>query len=230
MSSEVVPEKLQDLWSEVDQYVNDKLVPQDPAFESAVRTSAEAGLPEIAVTASQGKLLHLLARSIGARNILEVGTLGGYSTIWMGRALPHDGRLVTLEYSAKHAEVARKNIEHAGLSGIVELREGAALDTLPNLAAERRAAFDFIFIDADKENNAAYFEWALKLSRAGGLIFIDNVVWHGEVADSASKELKILGIRRLNELLAKETRVIATTIQTVGSKGYDGFTLALVLG
>jgi predicted O-methyltransferase YrrM len=205
-------------------------VPSDAALDFARQTSEAAGLPQIAVTPSQGKLLHLLARSLGAVNILEIGTLGAYSTIWLARALAEGGRLVTLEADAKHAEVARANIANAELSERIELREGPALDTLPELAAEGLAAFDFIFIDADKENNANYFEWALKLSRPGSLIFIDNVIREGEVANVANDDPMVLGVRQLNEALAKEPRVVATTIQTVGAKGYDGFTLVLVLG
>lgn len=217
------------LWTKVDDYINAKLIPADPALKSARKAASAAGLPDIAVTPSQGKLLHLLARSVKARSILEIGTLGAYSTIWMARALPANGRLITLEFSSKHAHVARKNIARAGLSRKVELREGAALDTLPKIAAERRR-FDFFFIDADKENNANYFQWALKLSHPGSLMFIDNVIRDGEVANARSKDPMIQGVRRLNDLLAKEKRVVATTIQTVGAKGYDGFTLALVVG
>lgn len=216
------------LWTNVDDYINSNLISADRALNAARKTAAAAGLPDIAVTPSQGKLLHLLARSIKARNILEIGTLGGYSTIWLARALPANGKLITLEFSPKHAQVARKNIAHAGLSKRVELREGPALDTLPKLAAERRR-FDFFFIDADKENNANYFQWALKLSRPGSLIFVDNVIRDGKVADPRSKDPMIQGVRRLNDLLKKENRVLATTVQTVGAKGYDGFTLALVL-
>lgn len=217
------------LWTKVDDYINDQLVPADPALNAARKAAAAAGLPDIAVTPSQGKLLHLLARSIKARNILEIGTLGAYSTIWLARALPANGKVITLEFSPKHAQVARKNIARAGLSKKVDLREGAALETLPKLAAERRR-FDFFFIDADKENNANYFQWALKLARPGSLIFVDNVIRDGKVANARSKDPMIQGVRRLNDLLKKEKRVVATTIQTVGAKGYDGFTLALVLG
>jgi predicted O-methyltransferase YrrM len=222
--------KMQKMWTAVDDYIDSHLVPPDPVLEFAQQSAAAAGLPRIAVTPSQGKLLHLLARSRNARHILEIGTLAAYSTVWLARALPADGRLITLEFNPKHAEVARKNIAHAGLSEIVELREGPALEILPEIAAEGLPPFDFIFIDADKENNAGYFEWALRLSHPGSLIFVDNVIREGAVADPGSNDPMILGVRRLNELLAKETRVIATTIQTVGSKGYDGFTLALVLG
>jgi predicted O-methyltransferase YrrM len=229
MIPEAMQKAMQKTWTEVDEYIEGQLMPRDPALEFARRTSAEAGLPAIAVTATQGRLLQLLALSVNARNILEVGTLGAYSTIWLARALPADGRLVTLEASSKHAEIARENIANAGFSETVELREGPALDTLPELAAEGLAPFDLIFIDADKENNAEYFSWGLKLSRPGSLIFIDNVIREGAVADSESDDPMVQGVQRLNEALAKETRVMATTIQTVGSKGYDGFTLALVV-
>ena len=225
----MVPDELQQTWTAVDGYIDSQLVASDLALDFARQTSEAAGLPQIAVTPSQGKLLHLLARSVGAVNILEIGTLGAYSTIWLARALPDGGRLVTLEADPTHAEVARSNIANAELADRVELREGAALETLPELAAEGLAAFDFIFIDADKENNANYFEWALKLSRPGSMIFIDNVIREGAVADEASDDPMVLGVRRLNEALTKEPRVVATTIQTVGAKGYDGFTLALVL-
>lgn len=226
----MIPDELQNTWTAVDQYIDSRLAPPDAALEYAQRKSVEAGLPQIAVTASQGKLLHLLARSVNARAILEIGTLGAYSTIWLARALPEDGRLVTLEADAKHAEVSRGNLAHAGLSEQVELREGPALDSLPELAAEGLAPFDFIFIDADKENNANYFAWAMKLARPGSLIFVDNVIREGEVANAASDDPMVRGVRRLDELLERESRVVATTIQTVGAKGYDGFTLALVLG
>lgn len=224
-----IPDSLQQTFSAVDDYINDCLIPSDPALEAALKASEAAGLPQIAVSPSQGKLLHLLARSVDARNILEIGTLGGYSTIWMARALPDGGRLTTLEFSPKHAEVARANLAHAVLAEKVELHLGPALDTLPKIAAENRPPFDFIFIDADKQNNAGYFEWALKLARPGSLILVDNVIRDGEVADASSTDPQVLGVRWLNELLARETRVLATTVQTVGSKGYDGFTLALVL-
>jgi predicted O-methyltransferase YrrM len=180
------------------------------------------------VSPNQGKLLLVLARAVGARTILEIGTLGGYSTIWLARALPIDGHLITLEADPKHAEVARANIAQAGLASVVELRLGRAVDTLPKLAAERRGPFDLIFIDADKRNNPDYFAWALKLSRRGSLIIADNVVRNGAVVDATSGDPSIQGVRRFNELLAAEPRVSATTIQTVGSKGYDGFAIALV--
>jgi predicted O-methyltransferase YrrM len=219
----------QELWTAVDQYINATLIPRDPVLEAALHASAEAGLPPIQVSPPQGKLLHLLARSQGARHILEIGTLGGYSSIWLARALPPDGRLLTLEANAKHAEVARSNFARAGLAGFIELRLGQALHTLSQLATEARGSFDFIFIDANKSTMAEYFEWALKLSRRGTMIIADNVIRDGAVIDAASKDADVQGVRRFNEQLAREARVSATEIQTVGSKGYDGFALALVL-
>lgn len=214
-------------WTAVDEYVNDLLIGSDPALEAALETSSAAGLPPIAVSPPQGKLLHLLARSVGARKILELGTLGAYSTIWMGRALPSDGKLITLEYDPKHAEVARGNIARAGLAQKVEIRLGRAIDTLPQLTGE--APFDLIFIDADKVSYPDYFPWALKLSRPGSLIIADNIVRKGAVADPSSDDENVQAVRRYNELLAAEPRVSATVIQTVGSKGYDGFAMALVV-
>jgi len=230
MITDKIPADLQQTWTTVDDYINSVLVPSDAALDGALARSAAAELPAIAVTPSQGKLLHLLARTINAKRILEIGTLGAYSTIWMARALPGDGRLITLEYSPKHADVARANIDRAGLGHIIELRQGAALETLPRIAAEGLPPFDMVFIDADKENNAGYFQWALRLTRPGSLILVDNVVRDGAVADGSSADPLVQGVRRLNELLARQPRVCATTIQTVGAKGYDGFTLALVLG
>jgi predicted O-methyltransferase YrrM len=218
----------QEQWTAVDRYITEVLVPGDAALEAALEASAAAGLPPINVTPNQGKLLMLLALIQGARSILEIGTLGGYSTIWLARALPAGGRLITLEADPKHAEVARANIARAGLADVVELRQGRALDTLPQLAAERRGPFDLIFIDADKPSNPDYVVWALALSRRGSLIVIDNVVREGAVADAGSDDPSVRGVRRMNELLAAEPRVSATAIQTVGSKGYDGFALALV--
>ncbi len=218
----------QEQWTEVDRYVADLFVGPDPALDATLQSSDAAGLPSISVSASQGKLLHLLARVQGARNILELGTLGGYSTIWLGRALPADGHLITLEFDPKHAEVARANIARAGLASVVEVRVGRALDTLPQLAAEGRGPFDLIFIDADKPGYPDYLPWALKLSRRGSLIIADNVVRKGAVADAASTDPNVQGVRRFNQLLAAEPRVSATAIQTVGSKGYDGFAMALV--
>jgi predicted O-methyltransferase YrrM len=218
----------EELWTAVDTYINAQLAPSDPALDAALEACTAAGLPNISVTPSQGKLLHLLARMQGAKNILEVGTLGGYSTIWLARALPPHGRLVTLEADPKHAEVASANIARAGLSHLVELREGKALDTLPELAAEGLESFDMIFIDADKRNNPHYFEWALRLSRKGSLIIIDNVVREGAVIEAENSDPNIQGTRRLFDMLANEPRVLTTAIQTVGSKGYDGFAIALV--
>ncbi|KFZ80507.1 methyltransferase [Amycolatopsis sp. MJM2582] len=214
----------QQLWSEVDDYLSGVLVPSDPALEGARKASDEAGLPSIAVAPNQGKLLNLMARMIGARSILEIGTLGGYSTIWLARALPPQGRLVTLEYDPKHAEVARRNIDAAGLGGLVDVRVGKALDLLPSVDGP----IDLAFIDADKANNPAYFEASLKLVRPGGVIVVDNVVRGGAVTDAASEDPNIQGIRRLHEMIAAEPRVDATAIQTVGSKGYDGLTVVLV--
>jgi predicted O-methyltransferase YrrM len=220
----------QQLWTAVDSYISSQLIPSDPVLEATLAASAAAGLPQIAVSAPQGKQLHLLARLMGARNILEIGTLGGYSTIWLARALPPGGHLITLEADPKHAEVAGANIAHAGLGGVVELLAGKALDTLPKVAAELREPFDLIFIDADKENIPQYFIWALKLARRGTLILVDNVIRDGAVIDPANGDARIQGVRRFNEMLAAEPRVAATTIQTVGNKGYDGFTMAVVVG
>jgi predicted O-methyltransferase YrrM len=217
-----------ELWTAVDCYLGDLLVSADPALEAALTASAAAGLPAINVSPVQGKLLHLLARAIGARNVLEIGTLGGYSTIWLARVLPDGGRLISLEADAKHAEVAGANIARAGMENKVEVRLGLALDLLPGLAAEIREPFDFVFIDADKPNNAAYFDWALKLSRPGSIIVVDNVVRDGDVIDAASDSPTVQGVRRFLERLAAEPRVSATAIQTVGTKGYDGFAIALV--
>jgi predicted O-methyltransferase YrrM len=218
----------QETWTAVDQYITETLVQPDSALDAALESSAAAGLPSISVSPSQGKLLHLLARMQGARRILEVGTLGGYSTIWLARALPAGGRVITLEVDPGHANVARDNITRAGLAGVVELRLGAALDTLPQLAAEGGQPFDFVFIDADKVNNPEYFTWALRLSRIGTLIIVDNVIRDGAVIDASSTDPNVQGVRRLYAMLAAESRVSATAIQTVGSKGYDGFSIAIV--
>jgi predicted O-methyltransferase YrrM len=216
-------------WNSVDQYINGLFAAHDAALEATLGASAAAGLPAINVTANQGKLLQILARSVGARKILEIGTLGGYSTIWLARALPSDGRLITLEYEPKHAEVARSNIARAGLTEKVEIRLGNALETLPGLEAAKAGPFDFIFIDADKPGYPDYLVWSLKLSRAGTLIVADNVIRHGDITKSTSRDPRVQGMRRFNELLAAESRVSATEIQTVGSKGYDGFAVALVI-
>lgn len=217
----------QTTWQAVDDYFNQLLIPADEALEAALKASEAAGLPAIQVTAHQGKFLHLLARMMNARKILEVGTLGGYSTIWLARALPADGRLITLEISPKHAEVARANLAQAGLSAVAEVRMGKAVETLPHLANE--APFDLIFIDADKPSNPDYFTWALKLARPGTLIVVDNVVRGGAVADAASTDPNVHGVRRLAEMIKAEPRVSATALQTVGGKGYDGLILALVM-
>jgi predicted O-methyltransferase YrrM len=218
----------QEQWTAVDRYITDLLIPPDPVLDAALADSSAAGLPPISVTPNQGKLLQLLAQILGARNILEIGTLGGYSTIWLARALSKTGRLITLEAEPKHAQIARANIARAGLSDIVEICVGRALDTLPKLAAERRGPFDLIFIDADKPATPDYFTWALKLSRPGSLIIVDNVVRKGAIVDADSLDANVQGIRRFNQMLAADKRVSATAIQTVGSKGYDGFTLALL--
>lgn len=219
---------MQEQWGAVDRYIGEVLFPPDPVLEAALKDSDAAGLPPINVTASQGKLLQLLAQLRGARAVLEIGTLAGYSTIWLARALPDDGRIVTLELDPKHAEVARKNFERAGVTAKIDLRLGRAVDTLEQLAARRAGPFDFIFIDADKASMADYFAWALKLSCVGTLIIVDNVIRKGAVIDAASTDESVRGVRRFNDVLAKEKRVSATTLQTVGAKGYDGFTLALV--
>ena len=216
-------------WTAVDDYLNERLVPPDPALDGALRDSEAAGLPAIQVTPTMGKLLHLLARVQGARRILEIGTLGGYSTIWLARALPAGGRVVTLEFEARHADVARANLKRAGLADVVDLRLGRALDTLPKLQAEGGAPFDVVFIDADKQSNPEYFQWALKLSRVGSVIIVDNVIRDGAVIDADKREPAIEGVRRLNQMLGTEPRVSATALQTVGAKGYDGFALAVVI-
>jgi predicted O-methyltransferase YrrM len=217
-----------ELWTAVDDYFDRALVPSDPALDAANEATEAAGLPMIGVAPNQGKMLQLLARMQGARRILEIGTLGGYSTIWLARALPADGRLITLEVDAKHAEVARRNIDRADLGDVVDLRLGPALETLPKLAAEGFGPFDLIFIDADKPSNAEYFVWALELSRPGTLIIVDNVVRSGEVVDPDNDDPRTLGVHRLNDVIAAEPRVSATAVQTVGRKGHDGFVLALV--
>jgi predicted O-methyltransferase YrrM len=219
----------QDQWTEVDRYITDLLAPADPVLDAALQAAADAGLPPAHVAPNQGKLLAILAQSIGARSILEIGALAGYSTIWLARALAPGGSLITLEADPRHAEIARANLAHAGLTDSVQVRLGRALDTLPQLAAEGRGPFDLVFIDADKVNNADYFAWALKLTRRGSLIVVDNVVRNGAVLDADSDDPSVQGVRRLNAMLAAEPRVTATAIQTVGSKGYDGLAIALVI-
>lgn len=218
----------QEVWSTVERYITDTIVQPDTALDAALAASDAAGLPAINVSPNQGKLLQILAQTIGARHILEIGTLGGYSTIWMARALPPGGRLVTLEADTKHAELARKNIAAAGLADVVDIQIGIALETLPRVAAAARAPFDLIFIDADKTNTVPYFTWALKLSRAGSVIVVDNVVRNGAVTDPTSSDRDVQGMRRFYDVLLNEPRVNATAIQTVGSKGHDGFAIALV--
>ena len=218
----------QDQWTAVDEFVTDLVVHPEQALDSALTASAEAGMPPIAVSAPQGKLLAILARMIGAEKILEIGTLGAYSTIWLARALPAGGRLISLEVDPKHADVARKNLAGAGLDRVAEVRLGPALDTLPALGPE--GPFDLTFIDADKANIPAYFDWAVRLSRPGSVVVVDNVVRNGALIDAATTDENVKGVRRLHEALASDRRVTATTIQTVGSKGYDGFTIALVSG
>jgi predicted O-methyltransferase YrrM len=214
-------------WSAVEAYFEEQLIPSDPAFEAALQASQAAGLPSIQVSASQGKLLHLLALAQGARRILEVGTLGGFSTLWLARALPADGHLVTLELEPRHAEVARGNFVRAGLAERIELHVGPALDTLAQLRAERVAPFDFVFIDADKPNNLGYVQAALDLSRVGTLIVVDNVVREGAVV-ARRRDAAAEGVRRMADWIRHEPRLRATVIQTVGAKGYDGFLLARV--
>lgn len=209
------------IWDDVDSYITDLFVGHDLDF--VTEASDAAGLPSIHVSPPQGKFLHLLARVMGASRILEIGTLAGYSTIWMARALPADGRLVTLEYDPKHAEVARKNIERAGLNETVEIRVGAALDTFPS-----GDVFDLIFIDADKETYPEYFERSLEVVRPGSVIVADNVVRDGDVVDASSDDIRVRGVQRMNEMMASSPRVDATVLQTVGIKGYDGFAMAVV--
>lgn len=219
----------QEKWTEVDRYITDRLLPRDPVLDAVLHASEAAGLPPHNVSPNQGKLLMLLASIHKANNILEIGTLGGYSTIWLARALPANGRLITLESDPEHAKVARNNITRAGLNNTVEIRVGKAIDTLAMLAMENIQPFDLIFIDADKPSNPEYFLWALKLSRKGSLIIADNVVRDGAVIEENSADPKVQGVRRFNEMLGSEPRVTATAIQTVGSKGYDGFAIALVI-
>ena len=219
----------QSQWTAVDNYIADLFAPPDPALDDTLRASAGAGLPAIQVSPAQGKLLHVLALAQNARSILEIGTLGGYSTIWLARALPPGGRLITLEIDPKHAAVARENLARAGFANIARVRVGRALDSLDELYREAEGPFDFVFIDADKPSNPDYFTWALKMSRPGTVIVVDNVVRKGAVADPASEDAAVRGVRRLNQLMAAEPRISATAIQTVGSKGYDGFAVALVL-
>jgi predicted O-methyltransferase YrrM len=220
----------QDLWTSVDRYVSDVLVGHDPALEEALAESAAAGLPAINVAPNQGKMLMLFARMLGARRILEIGTLGGYSTIWLARGLAPGGRVVTLEADPKHAGVARRNLDRAGVGDRVEIVLGKALETLPQVEAMGGGPYDLFFIDADKASIPDYFRWSLKLSRPGSLIVVDNVVREGAVIQADSADESVRGVRRFNELVSAEPRVTATTIQTVGIKKYDGFAMVLVEG
>jgi predicted O-methyltransferase YrrM len=218
----------QDTWTAVDSYINRHLVPADPALNAVLDANAAAGLPPIDVTPSQAKFLFILALLLGARRILEIGTLGGYSTIWLARALPAGGRLITLELESKHAGVARNNIAGAGVAHLVEIRVGPALDSLIQLQSEGAEPFDLIFIDADKPNNPSYLAWALRFSRPGSLIVVDNVVRDGAIVDEADPDPSVRGSRRLFEMLSAEPRLCSTALQSVGSKGYDGLAIALV--
>lgn len=220
---------MQDTWTQVDRYFGDLLAPSDDKLDATLAAMQQGGLPDIEVSRMLGKFLHLLVRISGARRILEIGTLAGYSTIWMARALPEGGSMVTLEIDPHHAEVARANLKIAGVFDRVELRLGRAMEILPVLASTGAGPFDLIFIDADKPSNAEYLAWALKLSRPGTVIVTDNVVREGKVVDAASRDEKVQGARRFAEALAAESRLSATVLQTVGIKGYDGFALAVVL-
>lgn len=220
----------QDTWTRVDEYFNFTIVGIDETLGKALERSTEAGLPEIAVAPNQGKFLQMLARIQGARSILEIGTLGAYSTIWLARALPDDGRLVTLEADPKHAAVARKNIDDAGLGDRIELIEGAALDTLPNLANDDRAPFDLVFIDADKPNNPNYLQWAMKLTSPGSIIIVDNVIRDGKIADTGNEDPNVQGARETFDMVQRQPNLDATALQLVGLKGYDGMIIALVTG
>ncbi|MFJ8529584.1 O-methyltransferase [Bacillus sp. NPDC094106] len=216
-------------WLEIDTYITNQLLPEDPILEKTLEVNIKAGLPAIEVAPNQAKFLYLLALIQGAKRILEIGTLGGYSTIWLARALPADGHLITLESEVHHAEVAKLNIARAGLSNLVEVRIGPALETLPKLHSEGVCPFDLIFIDADKQNNSEYLKWALKLSRKGTVIIADNVVRKGEVVNVSSTDSSVQGVRHFFNILASEPRLSSTAIQTVGSKGHDGFTISVVL-
>jgi predicted O-methyltransferase YrrM len=222
----------EELWSRVDSYLNATLIPADAQLEATLAANAEASLPAIDVSPTQGKFLHMLAQIHGAKRILEIGTLGGYSTIWLGRALPADGKLISMEFNPKHAKVAGQNIARARLSALIEIRVGAAADSLARLVDETPEPFDMIFIDADKPNNSVYLEWAMKLSRKGTVLLVDNVIRQGKIADAASKDASVLGTRVMFEQITKLQQaglLTATALQTVGSKGYDGLCIAIVL-
>jgi predicted O-methyltransferase YrrM len=217
-------------WSKVDRYLEDLFVEEDPILKAALIDAAAAGLPAIQVTAIQGRLLSLLARAIGAQRILEIGTLGGYSTIWLARALPEGGRLISLEVNPVHAETARKNLQRAGLTQKAEVQVGPAVESLKKLAEGGAGPFDLVFIDADKPSYPEYLRWALQLCRQGSLIVADNVIRDGEIADTDSQDPNVQAMRKFNVELAAEPRLLASAIQTVGSKGYDGFAIALITG
>ena len=216
------------LWTEVDRYLSGLLAPHDTALDTVLRTNRKERLPAIDVSPLQGKFLYVMVQMTHARRVLEIGLLGGYSTIWMARALPRGGRIVSLEYNPRHAEIARGNLKHAGVLNRVDIRVGAALDSLPVLAKERGGPFDLIFIDADKENNPKYLEWALRLSRRGSVIVVDNVARHGQVIDAKGGP-DIQGTRRCLEMLARHSRLSAFALQTAGVKGLDGFAVAVVI-
>jgi predicted O-methyltransferase YrrM len=219
----------QELWTAVDQYINNIAIGGDPALEAASDAAVAAQLPPISVTPAHGKLLHLMARAQSARRILEIGTLAGYSTIWLARAVPAGGRVVTLEANPMHADIARANLMRAGVADRVDIRLGKALETLPRLAEEKQGPFDFAFIDADRTNLTEYFDWAVRLAHAGSVIIVDNVVRKGGVIDASSEDANIKGVRRFAERLSSDSRVTATMVQTVSAKGYDGFAMALVI-
>ena len=219
----------QELWTAVDQYINNVAIGGDAALEAASEAAVAAQLPPISVTPAHGKLLHLMARAQGARRILEIGTLAGYSTIWLARAVPAGGRVVTLEANPVHADIALANLTRAGVADRVDIRLGKALETLPQLAVEKQEPFDFTFIDADRTNLAEYFDWAVRLAHAGSVIIVDNIVRKGGVIDASSEDANIKGVRRFAERLSADSRVTATMVQTVGAKGYDGFAMALVV-
>ena len=217
-----------DVWKNVDAFFTEALIPADVAFDAALAANREANLPAIDVTLLQGKFLELLIRATRAKRILEIGTLGGYSTLWMARAVGENGKVITLELEKRHAEIAQRNLENAGVAGWVELRVGLAAKSLAGLVAEETAPFDFIFIDADKAGYPDYIQWSLKLSQPGTLIVADNVVRDGKVVDPDNPDPNIMGVRRFTELVAAEPRLTTTVLQTVGSKGYDGFAIAIV--
>ncbi|MES2906049.1 MAG: O-methyltransferase [Pseudomonadota bacterium] len=217
------------VWHDIDRYFDATLVRGDDALNAALHDSEKAGLPAIAVSSAHGKFLHLLARTMNAKRVLEIGTLGGYSTIWLARGLPKNGHVVTLEIAKANAEVAQNNFKRAGVADKITIRLGAALETLPKLVAENTSPFDLVFIDADKANIPDYFSYSLKLTRPGSVIIVDNVVRNGEVLNAESTDENVRGVRMLMEMLSRETRVSATALQTVGAKGYDGFVIATVL-